>query len=51
MPLCGAVSSLYLMLQETVRTLVRLFGWMACGLVIYALYGRKHSKLTSTRGP
>ena len=50
-PLCGAATSLYLMLQETVSTLVRLFGWMAIGLVIYALYGRKHSKLTSTRGP
>jgi APA family basic amino acid/polyamine antiporter len=46
-PLCGAATSLYLMLQETGSTLIRLFGWMAIGLVIYGLYGRKHSKLTA----
>ncbi|HLK88585.1 MAG TPA: amino acid permease [Polyangia bacterium] len=45
-PICGALTSLYLMLQESGSTLIRLFGWMAIGLVIYGLYGRKHSKLT-----
>jgi len=44
-PICGAATSLYLMLQETASTLIRLFGWMAIGLVVYSLYGRKHSKL------
>jgi APA family basic amino acid/polyamine antiporter len=44
-PLCGVATSLYLMLQETTGTLVRLFGWMAIGLCVYGLYGRKHSKL------
>jgi basic amino acid/polyamine antiporter, APA family len=44
-PACGALTSLYLMLQESGSTLIRLFGWMAIGLVIYGLYGRKHSKL------
>jgi basic amino acid/polyamine antiporter, APA family len=44
-PICGALTSLYLMLQETTGTLVRLFGWMAIGLVVYGLYGRKHSAL------
>jgi APA family basic amino acid/polyamine antiporter len=48
-PTCGALTSLYLMLQEATSTLVRLFGWMAIGLVIYGLYGRKHSRLS--RGP
>ncbi len=48
-PLCGAGTSLYLMLQETSSTLIRLFGWMAIGLAIYFLYGRKHSKLTAQR--
>jgi basic amino acid/polyamine antiporter, APA family len=48
-PTCGALTSLYLMWQESTSTLVRLFGWMAIGLVIYALYGRKHSKLTAAR--
>ncbi len=33
------------MLQETGSTLIRLFGWMAIGLVIYGFYGRKHSRL------
>ena len=46
-PICGAGTSLYLMLQETGGTLIRLFGWMAIGLVIYGLYGRKHSKLSA----
>jgi basic amino acid/polyamine antiporter, APA family len=44
-PICGVLTSLYLMLQETTGTLVRLFGWMAIGLAVYALYGRKHSVL------
>ncbi len=44
-PLCGAASSGLLMYTATTHTLIRLFGWMALGLVIYALYGRKHSKL------
>jgi APA family basic amino acid/polyamine antiporter len=48
-PILGALTSLYLMLQESAGTLIRLFGWMAIGLVIYGLYGRKHSKLS--RGP
>jgi basic amino acid/polyamine antiporter, APA family len=50
-PLLGAATSLYLMLQETVGTLVRLFGWMAIGLAIYFAYGRRHSKLRAAPGP
>jgi APA family basic amino acid/polyamine antiporter len=46
-PLCGAGTSLYLMLQETASTLIRLFGWMAIGLAIYFFYSRKHSRLTA----
>jgi basic amino acid/polyamine antiporter, APA family len=44
-PICGALTSLYLMLQESASTLIRLFGWMAIGLLIYGFYSRKHSKL------
>jgi basic amino acid/polyamine antiporter, APA family len=44
-PIGGVCTSLYLMLQETTGTLVRLFGWMAIGLCVYVAYGRKHSKL------
>jgi transcriptional regulator with XRE-family HTH domain len=50
-PLCGAGTSLYLMLQETSSTLIRLFGWMAIGLAVYFLYSRKHSKLTAPSSP
>ena len=38
-------TSLYIMYRRRASTLIRLFGWMAIGLVIYGLYGRKHSKL------
>jgi basic amino acid/polyamine antiporter, APA family len=44
-PLLGACSSGLLMYTATTHTILRLFAWMALGLVIYALYGRKHSKL------
>jgi APA family basic amino acid/polyamine antiporter len=33
------------MYTATTHTLIRLFLWMAIGLLIYAFYGRKHSKL------
>jgi amino acid transporter len=44
-PLLSAGSSGLLMYTATKPTLVRLFGWMAIGLVIYFLYGRRHSLL------
>jgi APA family basic amino acid/polyamine antiporter len=44
-PVLGAVTSGLLMYTATTATIIRLFGWMALGLVIYFAYGRKHSKL------
>ena len=44
-PILGALTSGLLMYTATTATIVRLFGWMAIGLVIYVAYGRKHSKL------
>jgi len=44
-PILGALSSGGLMYTATTHTLIRLFAWMAIGLVIYFFYGRKHSKL------
>ena len=44
-PILGAVFSGGLMYTATTHTLIRLFVWMAIGLVIYFCYSRKHSKL------
>ncbi len=47
-PIGGVVTSGALMYTATTHTLIRLFVWMAIGLVIYAAYGRKHSKLRAS---
>ena len=44
-PLCGAASALYIIMSSGIATQLRLVIWMAIGLVIYAAYGRRHSKL------
>jgi APA family basic amino acid/polyamine antiporter len=44
-PICGVLTSGVLMYTATTPTLIRLFVWMAIGLVIYYFYGRKHSVL------
>jgi APA family basic amino acid/polyamine antiporter len=47
-PICGVGSAVYIMLSSGWDTLVRLFAWMVIGLVIYAAYGRRHSKLRAS---
>jgi APA family basic amino acid/polyamine antiporter len=49
-PTLGALTSGLLMYTATTATIVRLFVWMAIGLVIYFAYGRKHSKLAAESG-
>jgi APA family basic amino acid/polyamine antiporter len=44
-PLLGAATSGLLMYTATTATIIRLFAWMAVGLLIYFLYGIRHSKL------
>jgi APA family basic amino acid/polyamine antiporter len=44
-PIAGALTSGVLMYTATTATIIRLFVWMAIGLVIYFAYGSKHSKL------
>jgi APA family basic amino acid/polyamine antiporter len=44
-PILSVLASFYLMLNLTTATWVRFFVWMAAGLVIYAVYGARHSRL------
>jgi APA family basic amino acid/polyamine antiporter len=44
----GVISSLYLMQALPIRTWMRLLIWLVIGLVLYFLYGIKHSKLAKT---
>jgi APA family basic amino acid/polyamine antiporter len=44
-PLAGIGACLYLMLGLPVDTWARLIVWMAIGLAIYFLYGKRHSKV------
>ncbi|MBA3759903.1 MAG: amino acid permease [Gemmatimonadota bacterium] len=45
----GALSAAYLMFYLDIETWVRLLLWLAVGLAIYFLYGRKHSRLAASR--
>jgi basic amino acid/polyamine antiporter, APA family len=45
LPIASAMVSFALMLALPASTWERLFVWMALGLVIYFIYGRKHSRL------
>jgi basic amino acid/polyamine antiporter, APA family len=49
-PILGALSSGALMYSATTHTIVRLFAWLAIGMVFYYFYGRKHSKLRLASG-
>jgi amino acid transporter len=46
-PIVGAMCCLYLMIEIPPVSWLWFFIWMAIGLVFYASYGRKHSKLNS----
>jgi basic amino acid/polyamine antiporter, APA family len=41
----GGALCIYLMAQLPIATWARFFGWMALGLLIYGIYGYRHSRL------
>jgi APA family basic amino acid/polyamine antiporter len=47
-PILGAALSLLQMASLPLGTWIRLFAWMAIGLVIYFTYSRRHSRLRAT---
>jgi basic amino acid/polyamine antiporter, APA family len=50
-PLIGAALCIYLMTRLEFVTWARFLIWLAVGLVIYAAYGRTHSRLQRGKGP
>ena len=50
-PVLGILACFYLMSGLPVDTWARLFVWMALGLAIYFLYGRRHSKVGAMSRP
>jgi len=49
-PILAILSCLYLMLQLPRVTWIRFGLWLALGIVVYFLYGIRHSRLARTRG-
>ena len=50
LPIVSALACLYLMLNLSIETWIRLGIWLAVGLVIYAVYGYRHSRLRRAGG-
>jgi len=50
LPVLGLISCFYLMAQESHTNWLRFVIWLAVGLVIYFLYGRKNSHLRNAEG-
>jgi amino acid transporter len=46
-PSLGVITCVYLMAQENHITWLRFVIWLAIGIIIYFLYGKKHSKLNN----
>jgi APA family basic amino acid/polyamine antiporter len=44
-PILSALSCLYLMANLTIETWWRFLAWLVLGLLIYAAYGYRHSRL------
>jgi APA family basic amino acid/polyamine antiporter len=46
--LLGAAACIWVMSKLPGDTWLRLLGWLVAGIIIYAFYGRRHSKLAQT---
>jgi APA family basic amino acid/polyamine antiporter len=46
-PILGAISCIVLIAVSSPVTIYRLLGWIAIGIVVYAIYGRTHSKINN----
>jgi APA family basic amino acid/polyamine antiporter len=49
-PILSVLASFYLMLNLTTATWIRFFVWMVVGLVVYAVYGYRNSRLRAEGG-
>lgn len=47
-PVLGVLSCMYLMIEIPVKSWLVFFGWMIVGLLVYMVYGRKHSLLNKS---
>jgi APA family basic amino acid/polyamine antiporter len=51
LPVVSALACLYLMTNLTLETWWRFLAWLVIGLLVYAGYGYRHSRLGATRRP
>jgi APA family basic amino acid/polyamine antiporter len=45
LPLVAALACLYLMLNLSIETWLRFLAWLALGMLVYAVYGYRHSRM------
>jgi APA family basic amino acid/polyamine antiporter len=45
LPIVSALACLYLMFNLTIETWLRFLGWLVLGLLVYAFYGYRHSRV------
>jgi APA family basic amino acid/polyamine antiporter len=50
-PVLSALAGLYLMVNLSIETWLRFLGWLVLGLVFYAGYGYRHSRLRAGSRP
>ncbi len=51
LPVVSALACLYLATSLSVETWVRFLVWLAIGVAVYLLYGRRHARLARADEP